>query len=141
MGTSMGVRRFPLRWRGRRVWALLPWGVTRGRAWVELGGGRLRARFGPWRLETPLANLAEYRITGPYRWWRAIGLRRSVGNRDLTFGSSTDGGVCVCFREDVPFTLIRVPALTVTVDDVEAFARALNEAGIPGRDERTEGRP
>lgn len=80
-----------------------------------------------------------YRLTGPYRWWRAIGPRGSGADRGFTFGTSTHGGVCLCFREWVPFRAVRggrMEALTVTVDDIAGLAQALDRRGIEGADER-----
>ena len=112
-----------------------------GRAHVELtADSRLVARFGPFGLETPLANLAGYRLTGPYRWWRAIGPRASLADRGFTYGTSAHGGVCLEVGEPVPSRVVRggrMETLTVTVDDSAALARALEARGIRGSDERT----
>jgi len=76
-------------------------------------------------------------VTGPYRWWRAIGVRISLADGGLTFGTSTHAGICIHFRERIRvLRLLRPPALTVTVDDVAGFSQALRErmaveAGAP----------
>jgi hypothetical protein len=130
---------FPLRsavpWR----WPLRLLGVRPGAAQVEIARDRLVARFGRLRVATELSNVCGYRLTGPYRWWRAIGPRGSLADRGFTFGTSAHGGVCLCFREWVPSGYVRggrMESLTVTVDDVEALAAALEARGITGRDER-----
>ena len=131
---------FPLRsaipWR----WPLRLIGVRPGAAQVELGrDGRLVATFGRLRVETPIANVCGYRLTGPYRWWKAIGPRGSLADHGFTFGSSTHGGVCICFRDWVSSRYVRggrLESLTVTVDDVDGLARALEARGIRGEDER-----
>jgi hypothetical protein len=50
----------------------------------------------------------------------------------LTFASNSSAGLCISFREPVPaaepFGVLRHPALTVTVDDVEGLAAALTDA-------------
>jgi len=131
---------FPLR--AARPWSALlgAFGIRPGAAQVELThDGRLVARFGRLRVETPLDNVCGYRITGPYRWWRAIGPRGSGADRGFTFGTSTHGGVCLCFREWVASGYVRggrMEALTATVDDLEGLARALEARGIAGSDER-----
>ena len=102
-------------------------------AYVELDGGTVAARFGWWRVATPVSNVVAFQVTGPYRWWRAIGFRRSLGAGDVTFGTSTHAGVCLAFRERVTIWPFRAPALTVTVDDVEGLAEALRERGVPQR--------
>lgn len=103
-------------------------GVRRGRAEVVLDDTHLRARFGLFRLETPLTNLRSVQVTRGYRWWRAIGPRGSMADRGATFGTSTAAGACICFREPVPALFgqrMLHPGLTVTVTDPEALAAAI----------------
>jgi hypothetical protein len=129
------VQRFPIRI-GRRSRPLLRlFGVRDGNAWVELNGG-VDARFGFFGLRTPLSNVVSYRIEGPWLWLTAIGVRTSLRHRDVTFGGSPHGGVRLNFRERVRFGLLRIPALYVTVDDLEAMAAALSAHGVPGEDAR-----
>ena len=124
-------QRFPLRLTGPARVAVLAWGVTPRRAWAELDDRGLRARFGWFAIEADAPNLLSYSVTGPYRWWRGLGLRISLVDRGLTFGSSTHGGVCIHFRRPVRFfRLFRPPAVTLTVDDIEGFTRALEARGI-----------
>ena len=134
-----GTRRFPIRVGRRSRLVLLLFGVRPRNAHVDLGGGdgELDARFGFYRLATPVANLASWRIEGPWRWITAIGVRFSIRGHDLTFGGTNRGGVRVDFREPVRKWGIRVPALYLTVDDIEGFAAALADPGLPGSDART----
>ena len=60
----------------------------------------------------------------------------SVRHRDITFGGSPRGGVRIDFRERVRYGPFRVPALYLTVEDLEGFAAALAARGIPGEDRR-----
>jgi hypothetical protein len=98
-------------------------GVDPGHASVDVGGRRVDIRFGPWHLSTGRSNIAQATVTGPYRWWRAIGVRMSLADRGLTFGTSTRGGVCLQLyqRQALRFrdrpTRFRPPAITVTVAD------------------------
>ena len=85
---------------------------------------------------TPLANIARWRIEGPWLWITAIGVRMNLRHRDITFGGSPHGGVRMDFVERVRVGPLPVPALYVTVDDLEGFAAALAERGIPGVDAR-----
>ena len=105
-------------------------------AWVELGDDGLAARFGWARAATPVANITGWRIEGPWRWITAIGIRMSLRYGDITFGGSHHGGVRIEFRERVRVGPFRVPALYVTVEDLEGFAAALTERGIHGFDAR-----
>ncbi|WP_033262283.1 hypothetical protein [Amycolatopsis vancoresmycina] len=97
---------------------------------LELDTGGLRVRFGPWLVETPLGNLAGAEATGPYHALRGLGVRLSLADRGLTFGTTTRGGVCLRFREPVagidPWGRIRHPGLTVTVAEPELVAEAIN---------------
>jgi hypothetical protein len=128
---------YPLRLGSRQRWLLLPWGVRRGNAWVRLDQHRLLARFGFFRLDTRIANIVRWEISGPYRWFSALGVRRSVRGADVTLGSSDHGGVRIDFREPVRFArFLKPPALYLTVDDLEGFAAELARRGIPGRDAR-----
>ena len=133
----MAVRRFPIRvGRRSRGFLRLLFGVRDDNAYVDLDG-ELDARFGRSRVQTPIANLASWRIEGPWLWITAIGIRTSVRHRDVTFGGSPHGGVRVDFRERVRFGFLDIPALYVTVEDLEGLAAALTVRGISGEDART----
>lgn len=105
-------------------------------AWVDLRDDTLEARFGWSRARTRLSNIVGWRIEGPWLWITAIGVRMSVRHGDITFGGSHRGGVRLDFAERVPVGPLKVPALYVTVDDLEGLAAALVERGIPGVDAR-----
>jgi hypothetical protein len=131
----MSSQRFAIRL-GRRSRPLLRlFGVRPGIAYVDLDG-EFDARFGFYRVHTPLSNIASWRIEGPWLWITAIGVRTSIRHRDVTFGGNHRGGVRVDFRERVRFGFLRIPALYVTVEDLEGLAAALSERGIPGEDAR-----
>lgn len=135
----MPPTRFPIRLGARSRPFLRLWGVTPLRAYVDLDGdpdGDLEARFGAFLVRTPIANVARWRIEGPWRWITAIGVRRSFRGGDITFGGDATCGVRLDFRERVPFSVLRIPALYVTVADPERFTAALADRGIPGEDAR-----
>ncbi|MGW5720923.1 hypothetical protein ACWEVP_32445 [Amycolatopsis sp. NPDC003865] len=100
------------------------------RSGLELDADGLRVRFGPWSVTTPLANIAGAEASGPFTPLRALGVRLSLADRGLTFGTTTEGGVCLRFREPVrgidPWGLIRHPGLTVTVCEPDLVAEAIN---------------
>jgi hypothetical protein len=83
-----------------------------------------------------VSNIASWRIEGPWLWITAIGVRTSLRHRDVTFGGSNHGGVRIDFRERARFAFLRIPALYMTVDDLEGLAAALADRGIPGEDAR-----
>ncbi|MGC5028727.1 hypothetical protein [Micromonospora sp. DT229] len=132
-GQRFGFRFDPL-W--RPLLALL--GVRPSTAWVQVDAESLTVRFGPWRLRTSRDNVWGVGTTGPYRWWRAIGPHLSAADIGVTFGSSTAQGVCVRFGRPVPALLPgrwpRHPAVTVTVADPQALARALTPVPDGGAD-------
>lgn len=131
----MAAQRFPIRIGPRSRPILRLFGVRSDNAHVDLDGD-LEARFGSYRIRTPVSNLASWRIEGPWLWITAIGVRMSLRRRDLTFGGSHLGGVRVDFVEPVRFWLLRIRALYVTVEDLEGFGAALLERGIPSEDAR-----
>ena len=108
----------------------LAFGVVPGRDGVTVRNDRLRATFGFFNLETPLANVAGGHVTVGYRWYTAIGVRLSFVDDGLTFGTSRDRGVCVHFRQRVPPVIGFRPhsALTVTVADCEGLLDVIGEA-------------
>jgi hypothetical protein len=105
-------------------------------AWVELDDTTLTARFGWATATTPIANIASWRIEGPWLWITAIGIRRSIRHQDLTFGGSPRGGVRLDFREPIRVRRFATPALYLTVEDLDGLAAALSARGIPGVDAR-----
>jgi hypothetical protein len=136
----MDPHRFPIRV-GRRSRLLLRlFGVRDGNAYVDLDG-ELDARFGFYRVQTPMNNIASWRIEGPWLWITAIGVRTSIRHRDVTFGGSPRGGVRVDFKDPVRFLFFRIPALYVTVEDLDGLAAALTERGITGEDARKQKLP
>jgi hypothetical protein len=131
----MAPIRFPIRV-GRRSWPVLMFfGVRLDNAWVDLDGD-LEVRFGWYRFRTPVANLASWRIEGPFLWITAIGVRMSIRHGDVTFGGSPHGGVRIDVRERVRWGPFRVPAIYVPADDLEGFAAELERRGIAGVDAR-----
>ena len=115
---------FPYRfdWRFVPMWlgaGALPWrdGVT------ITDDGRFVATFGPLRVDTPVENISDTHVTGPYRWWTAVGPRISFADDGLTFGTNPDGGLCIHFRDKIKRVIgfRDHSALTVTVADPHAL--------------------
>jgi hypothetical protein len=105
-------------------------GIRPATAWVDVGGSTLDARFGPWRVSTPLANLTEVAVTGPYAFWKTAGTARlAITDRGLTFATNGDRGVLISFRTPVrgfePLGVLHHPELTVTVADVDGLVEVL----------------
>jgi len=110
-------------------------GITPDTTLVTVTDDGLRVRFGGWKLETSRANVCDTLITGPYSGWKAIGVRGSLRDSGVTFGTTTEKGLCVMFDERVPamlpFGLAKHAAATLTVADPEELQTAL-DLGPPG---------
>jgi hypothetical protein len=94
---------------------------------VQVGDGMLRATFGQVSVETPIDNVDHTVVTGPHRWYTAVGLRLSFSDDSITFGTNHQRGLWIAFVERVPKVIgIRDhSALWVSVADPEGLAAAL----------------
>src|SRR5215212_9153420 len=117
----MATTRVPIRV-GRRSRLLLRvlFGVRADDSWIQFGWSHFR---------TTIGNVASWRIEGPFRWITAIGVRRSIRHGDVTFGGSPHGGLRLNFREPVRIGPLHVPALYVTVEDLEGLGATLATLG------------
>lgn len=100
---------------------------------VRIERDQLTVLFGRWSLTTPLINIADVAITGPYTWWKVAGpAHLSFKDRGVTFATNDEQGVRISFVDPVaalePSGVLTHPNVTVTVADVDAFVDALNEA-------------
>jgi hypothetical protein len=125
------IERFGFAFAPAYRFAGLAFGITPATAWVDVGDSSLEARFGPWRVSTPLENVSDVSATGPYAFWKTAGpARLAITDRGLTFASNGDRGVLISFRTPVrgldPFGALRHPELTVTVADVDRLAELLH---------------
>lgn len=110
----------------------LPFGITPWTARVQVDAGGLAVRFGLWRLHTPMTNIVETVVTGPFSFLRTAGsVRLSFADAGLTCATNGERGLCIRFAQPVrgiePFGLLRHPAVTVTVADPERLATLLHE--------------
>lgn len=130
------MERFGFEFEERYRWMLALIGVKPSNSEVTVDDEELGARFGLWKLRTPLSNVTGFEISGDYTWWKAIGARGSFKDRGLTFGTTTSRGLCVRFAKPVPALvpgdMMPHPGMTVTVTDIEGLADALRRRGIPG---------
>nr|WP_156657677.1 hypothetical protein [Mycobacterium kyorinense] len=123
-------RYFPYRYDPRLAPMWLPfraWPATQG---VTLTDSRLVARYGPFVVDVPLTQIDDAHVTGPYRWWTAVGPRLSMVDDGLTFGTNAAAGVCIHFNPPIRRVLgLRDhSALTVTVADTDGLRAALDDA-------------
>jgi hypothetical protein len=107
-----------------------PFGIKPSNTWLEVGEQSLDVRFGHWRLSTPLENVTDAKVTGPYAFWKTVGpARLAVTDRGLTFATNGERGVLISFGTPVrgldPLGAIRHPELTVTVAETWRLAELL----------------
>jgi hypothetical protein len=120
------VERFKFTWAPSYGPAAAVFGIRPDNVWAEISETELNVRFGLWSLSTPLSNIADVAVTGPYRWWKTAGAARlGVTDRGLTFATNGDRGVLLTFVRPVrgrgPYLAVRHPELTVTVTEVDRF--------------------
>lgn len=125
-----GVQRFEFAFASSYRLSSAAFGVRPSTAWVRIDGDTFDARFGPWRVSTPLANITDVAVTGPYHFAKTAGpARLAITDRGLTFASNGKLGVRVAFATPVrgldPLGVLRHPELTVTVADVDRLVSLL----------------
>lgn len=105
---------------------LFPIGV-RSTDGVTITETTMRATFGFFSVETPLSNVVGTKITGPHRWYTAVGLRLSFSDDGITFGTDPRRGLSIEFGEKVKrvIGLHDHSSLWVSVADPEGLAEAL----------------
>lgn len=123
-------REFEFSFEGRYRLPALAFGVTPATARVVVDEDELTVRFGPWRLRTPLTNIAGTEVSGGYAFHRTAGpAHLSLTDRGVTFATNSRSGLCVSFHEPVraivPLGVIRHPGATVTVADPDALGALL----------------
>ena len=118
---------FPYRFDRRWNPLFLALGVKRDDGVHLTESGTLRATFGWVAVETPLDNVDHTLVTGPHRWYTAVGLRLSLADDGLTFGTNHERGLCIAFRERIPRVIgfRDHSALWVSVADPEGLAAAI----------------
>ena len=106
---------------------LVLFGFKQDRDGVTLADDAFEATFGFFRVTTARDNITGAHITRNYRWWTAFGVRGSMADDGLSFGTNHEAGVCIHFAEKVPSRLSKSghSALTLTVKDLEGLTQAL----------------
>lgn len=89
--------------------------------------GVFRATFGFASMETSLDNVDHTEISGPHRWYTAVGVRLSFSDDGLTFGTNHRRGVCIGFVDAIPKVIGLKPhsALWVSVADCDGLVAAI----------------
>ena len=119
---------FPYAVDGRAAPVLRLLGVRPNLDGVRVEADVVRATFGFLNLTVARSEITEARVTGPYRWYTAIGPRLSFADHGLTFGTNASAGVCVTFTEPIApvFGPWKHPGVTLTVNDPHAFVDAVS---------------
>jgi hypothetical protein len=124
------MQRFPFRFDLAYRLPALAFGILPATAWVEVDDEELRARFGPWRLRTPRANVAGATESGDFHFLKTAGpAHLSFTDHGVTFATNGTRAACVLFHEPVrvldPTGRLRHPGATFTVADPPALIAAL----------------
>ena len=91
--------------------------------------GEFIATFGRFRVKTAVDNIDHTLVTGPHRWYTAVGLRLSLTDDGLTFGTNHHKGLSIAFVEKIPrvIGLRDHSMLWVSVADPEGLATAIGK--------------
>ncbi|HEX8970392.1 hypothetical protein [Oryzihumus sp.] len=129
-GSLPGVEQFGFDFDPRFRLVLAAVGATPTTSHVTVAPERVLAFLGPWSVSMHPQDIRDVTVTGPYHWYRGIGVRLSVSDRGLTFGTTYARGVCLTFHTPVrgPLPLLRHPNLTLTVAEPERFAASVRRA-------------
>lgn len=105
----------------------IPLGVKSSHGVELTDDGMLIATFGWVKVETPIDNIDHTAVSGPHRWYTAVGLRLSFTDDGLTFGTNHHKGLCIEFKEKIPkvIGMDDHSALWVSVADPEGLAEAI----------------
>lgn len=89
--------------------------------------GELVATYGRFKVTTTLDNVNHTEVTGPHRWYTAVGLRLSFADDGITFGTNHRKGLSIAFVKKVPrvIGLRKHSTLWVSVADPEGLAKAI----------------
>lgn len=133
-------RIFPIRVGRWSTLVLLAWGVLPGHAEVRVRDAQAACSFGFFGARVDLADIERWDITGPYRWWRAIAVRHTIGTQDISFCGAAHGAVRLWLRSPRRLAWVRgVRQIYLGVDDLAGFAAELASRGIRGEDLRATG--
>ena len=128
---------FPYRIGRWSRYLLVPWGVRAGHREVVVDDERLLSRFGWVSTEIPLADIERWDLTGPFHWFRAIGIRHTLFRQDISFCGDATGAVRLHLKSERQISFARrVREVYLGVEDLQGLAAHLAARGIPGEDPR-----
>lgn len=118
---------FPYRLDRRWTLLFLALGVKADDGVTIFPNGDFIATYGRFKVKTRLDNIDHTEITGPHRWYTAVGLRLSMTDDGITFGTNHYKGLSIAFVKKIPrvIGLRKHSLLWVSVADPEGLAVAL----------------
>ena len=125
----MTSQHFPYRFDKRWAPLFLALGVGDDDGVDVSDDGKLIATFGRFSVKTTLDNIDHTLVTGPHRWYTAVGLRLSLTDDGLTFGTNHHKGLWIAFVDKIPRVIgFRDHSLLwVSVADPEGLAAAIGK--------------
>ncbi len=98
----MATKFFPYRLDKRWAPLFIAFGVSQKDGVSITAKGELIATFGRFKVKTGIDNIDHTDITGPHRWYTAVGLRLSLADDGITFGTNHKLGLSIAFVEKIP---------------------------------------
>ena len=125
----MTARHFPYRLDKRWSALFLALGVTDDDGVTVQDNGEFVATFGWVSVQTTLDNIDHTLVTGPHRWYTAVGLRLSFTDDSLTFGTNHRSGLNISFVDKIPRVIgfRDHSTLWLSVADPEGLAEAIEK--------------
>ena len=125
----MKAKYFSYRFDKRWTVLFLALGVNDKDGVTITGKGELIATYGRFKVKTTVANVDHTLVTGPHRWYTAVGLRLSFTDDGLTFGTNHRKGLSIAFVEKIPKVIgfKKHSTLWVSVADPDGLAAAIEE--------------
>ena len=125
----MKAKYFPYRFDKRWNALFFALGVDDKDGVTITGKGELIATFGRFKVKTTLDNIDHTLVTGPHRWYTAVGLRLSLADDGLTFGTNNRKGLSIAFVHKIPKVIgfRKHSMLWVSVADPEGLATAIGK--------------
>jgi hypothetical protein len=125
----MTPKHFPYRFDKRWAALFLLLGVSDKDGVTITSKRELIATFGRFNVKTTLDNIDHTAVTGPHRWYTAVGLRLSFADDGITFGTNHRKGLSIAFVDKIPKVIgfRKHSTLWVSVADPEGLAAAIGK--------------
>lgn len=118
-------------------YVLLLWGVRDGHREAQLHDDRVEVRFGWVTSVIAVADIERWDITGPYRWYRAIGIRHTLFHHDISFCGDASGAIRLWLRTPRRIAFVRgATEVFLGIEAPEHLGARLTERGVIGEDLR-----